>query len=193
MQAEMVDKVDGRVLCGPSGQPVAVSAMDFVERLKGNTGEKTVLLQISGVATDYLVNPNNPLEGSETLPEPVPVVIEADLEKEDQAIFLRQLSQALDLGPNETLVDDGDWIQNVVEGSAVHTKLREKGVYAKAARKTDWEKACRYGSPPWFFNLHVMPKRSAATKEALAGIRERLQAKKAAAEKAKADAEAVFG
>jgi hypothetical protein len=199
MLAEMVERLDGKVFSGPNGQPLAITGIDLVERTNNTTGDKKFMLQLSGVATDYLVDSNNPAAGSESIGENVAVVMERSIEEPDNEIWLKQLNQAFDLSGDAALVDGPDWVERFVEGTpnSVVATVREKGLYVKAKKKNDFEKAMAYGNSPFFFNPHVIPMRVTATSDNLAIIREKLnamRAAKAAAEKEKAAKEkALFG
>lgn len=195
---EDVEKYDGKVFCVSGGQPVPITGIDFVERTLQD-GSKKFMLQLSGIATDVLVDSNNAANGTDSLGYNVAVVMERSIDDADNEIWLKHLNQSLGLEGKDALVDGPDWVERFVEGAegSVVQKLRDKGLYVKSKKKADYEKSMAYGNSPYFFNPHVMPTRLVATADNYAIIKQKLEqirkAKEMAEKEKAAQEKAMFG
>jgi hypothetical protein len=180
MTDQIRDLLHGKALCGnANGDKVLFTGVDFVMR---EIEKKPVyFLQLTGEAGAYLKATNNPDRGAEQLAEPLVVTIDQSVEK-DAEIFCSSLSRALGLSEKEAI--DGknpDWLERFDEDhpKSVVAALKEKGIYVKATKKQNWEKAEKYGESPFYFNPHAISVREGVTSSKIAEIKAKLLAKAA--------------
>jgi len=190
MNLEELTKLDGKVFCVEDGQRVPVTKIDLVE--ESRAGNISVwLLEIGGVATHYLVNPADANDGAEKLPEPVACKQTVVVDKEDAQVFLNSVNKHFGLTGDDTLVDDGLWLERFLEDGedSIVSKIKDKGAYFKAKLKNNADKAQQFGNTPFFFSFWNAPERLAATKENFKMVLAKLKAKKEEEERKAREAE----
>lgn len=184
---ELSESLNGRVLCGSAdGEGVLIESLAVVERPWGKDTIKTQL-EISGQATGYLIHETNPGGGVTELAEPVPCVDFLDLEAEDNQQFVTRVNRAFKIDP--PLVDNEELPLRLSKGGDAHGQIVGKRVHFRWRHKKSDDK---YG-PTFNTYLQSMPKRVEVDQEAMKDILKRLELKKAAKAKAKAEQDDLLG
>lgn len=173
MTNEELMGLDTKLACGPNGAPVTITGVDVGDSNK----EGHIRIEISGEATDYLLNPQNANAGSEPLPSKLFVSEGFDIEEKDKTKLFAKWNKIFNIHP--PLVDCDEEILRFGEGAedSVVDQIVGKGAYFKLNVKPPSNPKF---APTVYSNTWAVPVKNPATVDTIQAALDKIAAKKAA-------------